>query len=555
MANVIQLKRSATLNAIPSSLAYGEVAINYNNGNLFYKNSAGNIVTSQLITGITGTANRVSVTFVAGAYSISLPNDISVTSVTADAVYFNTALASSKTTIGSLSWDDADGTLSLPLKGGNVTVHLGQSTVHMVVNKTGANISRGAAVRLFGSSGQRVGIALAQAINEAGSSKTFGIAAEQIDDNKTGFVITEGFLRNINTQTLAEGAIIWLSPSTPGGMTTTKPSAPDHLVMMGVCVIQANNGIIFVKIQNGYEVDELHDVKYTNLTTGDLLTRTSSGLWENISRQSLSSDPLFTGPTGPTGAASTVTGPTGSSGNTGSTGPTGAAGYIGADGATGPTGPTGAQGIQGPTGNTGTQGATGPTGSIGLVGPTGPTGAIGLIGSTGPTGAAGAASTVTGPTGPTGAAGAASTVTGPTGPTGAAGAASTVTGPTGPIGPTGATGLTGDIGPTGPTGAAGYIGADGATGPTGPAGITGIVVSATAPDTSVLWADTSEPGTSAYGEVRSDTVDPYSYMGTAPADSLESASVWRITRINLATYATSVTIDAAWDDRLIEIYT
>lgn len=45
MANtVIQLKKSSTPAATPSSLANGELAINYADGKLFYKNSAGYIV-------------------------------------------------------------------------------------------------------------------------------------------------------------------------------------------------------------------------------------------------------------------------------------------------------------------------------------------------------------------------------------------------------------------------------------------------------------------------------------------------------------------------------
>lgn len=205
---------------------------------------------------------------------------------TVDALNFDQVNPDAVTT-ARLVWNDTEGTLDLGLKGGLVTASLSSSTLHRVVNRTGTNLTRGQVVRLYGSQGQRVGIALAQATNDPLSSKTFGVLVENIDDNQSGFVMVEGMIRNINTQALAEGEIIWLSPTTPGGMTTTKPTAPDHLVMVGVCVTQANNGIIFVKVQNGYEVDELHDVKYTNLATGDLLTRTSNNLWENITRANL----------------------------------------------------------------------------------------------------------------------------------------------------------------------------------------------------------------------------------------------------------------------------
>jgi len=46
MTNTVKLKRSGTLNSAPSAgqLEYGELAINYNNGNLYYKNTS-NVVT------------------------------------------------------------------------------------------------------------------------------------------------------------------------------------------------------------------------------------------------------------------------------------------------------------------------------------------------------------------------------------------------------------------------------------------------------------------------------------------------------------------------------
>lgn len=44
MPNTIQIKRSGTTSQVPTSLAYGELAINYADGKLYYKNSSNNIV-------------------------------------------------------------------------------------------------------------------------------------------------------------------------------------------------------------------------------------------------------------------------------------------------------------------------------------------------------------------------------------------------------------------------------------------------------------------------------------------------------------------------------
>lgn len=44
MPNTILIKKSGTASAVPSTLSYGELALNYADGRLYYKNSAGNIV-------------------------------------------------------------------------------------------------------------------------------------------------------------------------------------------------------------------------------------------------------------------------------------------------------------------------------------------------------------------------------------------------------------------------------------------------------------------------------------------------------------------------------
>jgi hypothetical protein len=57
---------------------------------------------------------------------------------------------------------------------------------------------------------------------------------------------------------------------------------------------------------------------------------------------------------------------------------------------------------------------------------------------------------------------------------------------------------------------------------------------------------------------RHDYVAPYSYCGKAVSGSLDSADVWTITRINIATNGTTTTaqaINVAWTDRLTATYT
>jgi hypothetical protein len=166
--------------------------------------------------------------------------------------------------VGIMRWNDSDGTVDLGLKGGNVTLQIGQEQVLRVVNKTATNVdlleANYQAVRVTGAQGQRLKVDLAQAINDTLSAETIGLVTETINNNQEGFITTSGLVRGINTtgslqgETWADGDILYLSPTTAGNVTKVKPVAPNHLIILGY-VIRAhiNQGSIFVKVDNGYE--------------------------------------------------------------------------------------------------------------------------------------------------------------------------------------------------------------------------------------------------------------------------------------------------------------
>jgi hypothetical protein len=201
-----------------------------------------------------------------------------------DFIAFDTTPETIPTATGSLYWDSGDGVPAAVLNA-NVTIGLGQEQVALVKNSTGASIAKGKVVYINGAQGQRPTITLSDADTEASSSKTFGLTAEAIADGSEGFVTTFGVLRGVNTDGLTEGAALWLS-STAGGYTTTIPAEPAHSVFLGYVVkANASSGEIFVNIQNGYELNELHGVTIENdgnLTDNEVLAYDlSSGLWKN----------------------------------------------------------------------------------------------------------------------------------------------------------------------------------------------------------------------------------------------------------------------------------
>ena len=153
----------------------------------------------------------------------------------------------------------------------------------LVRNQSGSTIPAGSIVYISGATGNLPLITLAQANNDANSAQTMGFVKTSIANNGQGYVIVRGVLENINTSALTEGVQLYLSPTTPGAWTTTKPVAPQHMVYVGICIrSHPTLGTILVAVQNGVELDELHDVLITTPTNGQVLSYDSvSGLWKN----------------------------------------------------------------------------------------------------------------------------------------------------------------------------------------------------------------------------------------------------------------------------------
>jgi len=192
---------------------------------------------------------------------------------------------------GGLGWNTSLGTLDLGLAGGNTISNVGQHLHARVVNKTTplVNLTKAGyqVVIVAGATGQRLSVKLAKADNDANSAGTLGIVCENIAGNQEGFICSVGQLTNINTtgslqgETWNDGDSLYLSPTTFGAVTNVKPSAPFHEVRIGyVEYAHAINGKIYVKIDNGYELDELHNVAITTPLNGNYLEYNGT-VWVN----------------------------------------------------------------------------------------------------------------------------------------------------------------------------------------------------------------------------------------------------------------------------------
>ena len=160
-----------------------------------------------------------------------------------------------------------------------------------VTNDDSVTIHKGDPVYLYRATGNRPSVIQAKSTSDAYSAKTLGLASEDIAPGTPGWVQTQGILTGVDTSAYAEGDTLYLSP-TAGVMTNVKPYAPQHLVYMGV-VVRANQGQgqIYIRPQNGYELDEIHDVNINHnvaLANGHTIVwNASNSLWENRSLSGL----------------------------------------------------------------------------------------------------------------------------------------------------------------------------------------------------------------------------------------------------------------------------
>jgi hypothetical protein len=210
-------------------------------------------------------------------------NTIFTSGLTATTLSFNTSY-SGTTPYGTMSWNTDFGVPQVGMIGGNVIQKVGESVYAYVKNVDTTPLTKGEVVYIFGASGDKLSVKRASSTGDTTSSKTLGVVAETIAVNGLGYVITQGTLDGLDLGTYTAGDIVWLS-RTPGQFTKTKEYAPNHLVFVGV-IQRANNGNgqLYVKPQNGYELEELHNVAITGATMGDLLiysANSGDNLWVN----------------------------------------------------------------------------------------------------------------------------------------------------------------------------------------------------------------------------------------------------------------------------------
>lgn len=207
--------------------------------------------------------------------------DLGTHGLTADFVAFSLTPVASPGS-GQIVYDGQSGTLSYAFDSSSVITNIGQMIHANVHNAEGSPLTKGQVVYLFSASGNKASVKLARNLSDSTSAKTFGVVAETIGINQNGYVLCQGRMDGLDTSMFSDGDTLYLA-DTYGNFTNVKPYAPNHLVYVAIVEKSSNgNGIIYVRCQNGYELDEIHDVQITSTPSdGQVLTyEASTSLWK-----------------------------------------------------------------------------------------------------------------------------------------------------------------------------------------------------------------------------------------------------------------------------------
>jgi hypothetical protein len=230
-------------------------------------------------------------------------NDItSMTSVTGgiaspDFIQFDSALSPLPTdATGKLYYnnDDQFSTLAFQMNG-SVVQKIGEELFYRV--KCSSGVTKGQVVMFSGTLGASGGLTVAPAtgLTALQSNYLLGIAAEAGATNDWIFVTTFGEVKNIDTtggaESWVQGQELYYNPAVTGGLTKTKPAAPNAIAQMAAVVhVSSSAGILFVRPTYGSVLGGTDgNVQFGTLNSGDVIVYdTTDQRWENVAQSTLS---------------------------------------------------------------------------------------------------------------------------------------------------------------------------------------------------------------------------------------------------------------------------
>jgi hypothetical protein len=207
-----------------------------------------------------------------------------LTPISIDHIDFNTGNVSVDAT-GRLRWNSEEGTLDLGME--NEVVQSVGMGFYMppTKNNSGVSIPAGSFVMATGAQGDRITIAKAVTDGSVSPIYMIGVSSKAIpDESETGLILTNGIVRNVNTNAWPVGTVIYPNPSSAGGLTSTKPTAPNIRTAIGFVLRQhATTGRIYIRMTTGSTLGETDsNVAFASIADGDTIVYdASSQVWVN----------------------------------------------------------------------------------------------------------------------------------------------------------------------------------------------------------------------------------------------------------------------------------
>lgn len=166
---------------------------------------------------------------------------------TADTIDFNLTDTSTDQE-GRLRWNSVDETLNLGMTYG-VIQQIGEEWFARVGNTTGSTIPNGAVVGFAGATTNALLVSPYLANGAQPSLYILGVMTHDLPDSgDKGYCTVWGFVRDLDTSAFSQGDVLYASPTVAGGFTKTKPTAPNNVIPIAVCVVShATAGVIFVR--------------------------------------------------------------------------------------------------------------------------------------------------------------------------------------------------------------------------------------------------------------------------------------------------------------------
>ena len=185
--------------------------------------------------------------------------------------------------VGTVAWDGGT-TLGVQMTA-NVLGRVNESGYYYI--KASRAITKGDVVMFTGAVGASGVPTGAPATGVTDGSYIMGIAAESMALNAFGLVQFIGTLRGVDLSAYVDGDILWYNPAVTGGLTKTKPSAPNVKVQMAAVISASNNGTMLIRVTAGSELGGTDsNVQFSTLATNDLIQYNGT-YWTNVTPASV----------------------------------------------------------------------------------------------------------------------------------------------------------------------------------------------------------------------------------------------------------------------------